>query len=65
MIQEVYMDHGEINLSGAKLLANALKSKKMLKICDLNGNQFGEDGCEELKEIFGGIGVKNVLQSLR
>jgi ribosomal protein S11 len=35
------MDHGEINLSGAKLLANSLKNKKMLKICDLNGNQFG------------------------
>lgn len=59
------MDHGEINLSGAKQLANALKNKKMLKICDLNGNQFGEEGCEELKDIFGGMGIKQVLQTLR
>ena len=57
------MDHGEINLSGAKQLVNALKTKKHLKICDLNGNQFGEDGCQELKEMFGN--AKNVLQSLR
>lgn len=59
------MDHGEINLNGAKQLANALKSKKFLKICDLNGNQFGEEGCDELKEIFSSLGVKGVLQSLR
>ncbi len=58
------MDHGEINLSGAKLLANSLKNKKMLKICDLNGNQFGEEGCQELKDIFSGLGEK-VLLSLR
>lgn len=56
------MDHGEINLSGAKQLVNALKNKKFLKICDLNGNQFGEEGCEELREMFGS---KGVLQSLR
>lgn len=59
------MDHGEINLSGAKQLANALKNKKMLKICDFNGNQFGEEGCQELKDIFGDMGIKQVLQSLR
>jgi hypothetical protein len=58
------MDHGEINLSGAKQLANSLKNKKMLIICDLNGNQFGEEGCQELKDIFSGLGRK-VLQSLR
>ena len=57
------MDHGEINLSGAKQLANSLQSKKNLKTCDLNGNQFGDDGCEELKEIFSDL--ENVLQSLR
>ena len=58
------MDHGEINLSGAKQLANSLKNKKMLTICDLNGNQFGEEGCQELKDIFSGLDRK-VLQSLR
>lgn len=63
-LREVYMDHGEINLNGAKQLANALKSKKHLKICDLNGNQFGEEGCDELKKIFCSMGVKDVLQSL-
>ncbi len=57
------MDHGEINLRGAKLLANSLKTKKNLKTCDLNGNQFGTLGCEELKEIF--KNMENVLQSLR
>lgn len=57
------MDHGEINLSGAKLLVNSLKSKKYLKILDLNGNQFGEEGCDELKDLFGN--TKSVLQSLR
>lgn len=59
------MDHGEINLSGAKQLANALKTKKVLKICDLNGNQFGEEGCKELKKIFSGMEVQSILQSLR
>lgn len=59
------MDHGEINLSGAKQLVNALKNKKMLQIFDLNGNQFGKDGCQELKDIYSGIGKRNVLQSLR
>lgn len=59
------MDHGEINLSGAKQLARALLNKKQLKVCDLNGNQFGEDGCEELKEIFSGMAIEKVLQSLR
>lgn len=62
-LKEVYMDHGEINLSGAKQLANSLKNKKMLTICDLNGNQFGEEGCQELKDIFSGLDRK-VLQSL-
>jgi len=57
------MDHGEINLSGAKLLVISLKSKKYLKILDLNGNQFGEEGCDELKDLFGN--TKSVLQSLR
>ncbi|EFX86541.1 hypothetical protein DAPPUDRAFT_307848 [Daphnia pulex] len=60
-LKEVYMDHGEINLSGAKLLANSLKNKKMLKICDLNGNQLGEEGCQELKDIFSGLGEKVLL----
>lgn len=59
------MNHGEINLPGAKQLANSLKNKKMLTICDLNGNQFGEDGCQELKNIFNPFGDKKVLQSLR
>nr|CAH0100224.1 unnamed protein product [Daphnia galeata] len=62
-LKEVYMDHGEINLSGAKQLANSLKNKKMLTVCDLNGNQFGEEGCQELKDIFSGLDRK-VLQSL-
>lgn len=57
------MDHGEINLSGAKLLANSLKTKESLKTCDFNGNQFGEEGCDELKDIF--RDKENVLQSLR
>lgn len=57
------MDHGEINLSGAKQLAHSLKTKRSLKTCDLNGNQFGEDGCEELKEIFSE--KEDVLKSLR
>lgn len=63
-LKEVYMNHGEINLPGAKQLANSLKNKKMLTICDLNGNQFGEDGCQELKNIFNPFGDKKVLQSL-
>lgn len=59
------MDHGEINLSGAKQLANALKNKNLLQIFDLNGNQFGEDGCQEIKDICSAIGTGKVLQSLR
>lgn len=59
------MDHGEINLSGAKQLANAMKNKTGLKVLDLNGNQFGEEGCDELKELVTKLAAKNVLQSLR
>ena len=64
-LQEVFMDHGEINLSGAKMLANTFKNKPLLKILDLNGNQFGEDGCDELKELLEKLGFKGALQSLR
>jgi len=63
-LTEVYMDHGEIHLSAAKLLINSMKSKKHLKVLDLNGNQFGEDGCDELKELLTGVGIKDALASL-
>ena len=59
------MDHGEIHLNAALLLINSLKSKTNLKVLDLNGNQFGEDGCTEVKGILTGAGKKSVLQSLR
>jgi len=63
-LKEVYMDHGEIHLNAALLLINSLKSKTNLKVLDLNGNQFGEDGCTEVKGILTGAGKKSVLQSL-
>ena len=59
------MDHGEINLSSAKLVAHSLKNKSMLKVVDFNGNQFGEEGCDELKDLFVELKIKDTLQSLR
>jgi len=63
-LKEVYMDHGEIHLNAALLLVNSLKSKTNLKVLDLNGNQFGEDGCTEVKQLLSSAGKKDILQTM-
>merc|ERR1719204_2868870 len=52
MLREIILSFNEIRKEGAMKIARVAKSLSALFKLDLNGNQIGEDGCEEIKSVF-------------
>jgi len=50
-LKELNLSFGEIRLPGGLKVCECMQSKENLKLLDLNGNQFGEDGCDDIQKL--------------
>ena len=56
-LKEVILSFNEVNLNAGIDIAKILVNKKdTLKLLDLNGNKFGEDGKLEIQNVLAPIG---------
>nr|XP_039249558.1 ran GTPase-activating protein 1-like [Styela clava] len=55
---------GEIQLEGAISICNGVAEKEHLELLDLNGNQFGDDGVDEVQDLAKELGYLKALGSL-
>ncbi|CAG5121351.1 unnamed protein product [Candidula unifasciata] len=63
-LQELILSGNEITKEGAINIVESLENKKNLRKLDLNANNFGDDGCEDIKALVEGLGNGDVLGSL-
>ncbi|KAH9489033.1 Ran GTPase-activating protein 1 [Bulinus truncatus] len=63
-LQELILSGNEISKDGAVDVVESLEEKPTLKKLDLDANNFGEDGCEDVKSLVESLGFKDVLGSL-
>uniref|UniRef100_A0A0A1X3E5 Ran GTPase-activating protein n=1 Tax=Zeugodacus cucurbitae TaxID=28588 RepID=A0A0A1X3E5_ZEUCU len=63
-LEVVDLGFNEIGADGGVVLAEALQNKKNLKRLNLDGNQFGYEGRERIREIIGSSANPNALESL-
>ncbi|XP_066489794.1 ran GTPase-activating protein 1 isoform X2 [Tiliqua scincoides] len=63
-LKELNLSFCEIKRDAAFIIAEAVEDKRDLEKLDLNGNCFGEEGCEQLQEILEGLNMAEVLASL-
>ncbi|KAJ1525349.1 hypothetical protein ONE63_010167 [Megalurothrips usitatus] len=63
-LEEVYLSCNEIGLLGGMAIVNALANKKNLKKIDLDGNQFGDDGCEQIQDVLKKAGHQEKILTL-
>ncbi|KAK3918721.1 Ran GTPase-activating protein 1 [Frankliniella fusca] len=63
-LEEVYLSCNEIGLVGGLAIISALTNKKKLKKVDLDGNQFGDDGCEQIQSVLISAGHQEEVLSL-
>ncbi|XP_020643523.3 ran GTPase-activating protein 1 [Pogona vitticeps] len=63
-LKELNLSFCEIKRDAALVIAEATEDKSELEKLDLNGNCFGEEGCEQLQEILEGFNMAQVLGSL-
>ncbi|KAK8734106.1 hypothetical protein OTU49_006018 [Cherax quadricarinatus] len=63
-LRELYLDSNEIGIEGGLAIADAMINKKNLKTLNLDGNQFGEEGRENLVYILQEIGCLDALATL-
>lgn len=59
------MEHNEINIQGGMEISRAMQNKASLLTLNLNGNNFGEDGIEKIKQNLSKSGRGDALQSFR
>ncbi|PIN88308.1 hypothetical protein AB205_0145000, partial [Aquarana catesbeiana] len=64
-LKELNLSFCEIKRDAALTLAESVEDKSELERLDLNGNNFGEEGCEHIQEILDGFNMASVLGSLR
>ncbi|XP_059881712.1 ran GTPase-activating protein 1 isoform X1 [Delphinus delphis] len=64
-LKELNLSFGEIKRDAALSVAEAVADKVELEKLDLNGNNLGEEGCEQLQEVLDGFNMAKVLASLR
>nr|AAH54654.1 Ran GTPase activating protein 1 [Danio rerio] len=64
LLRELNLSFGEICEAAAMVVAKAVQGKADLEKLDLNGNCFGEDGCEALKEAMEKMNMEDLLCSL-
>ncbi|XP_016091920.1 ran GTPase-activating protein 1-like isoform X2 [Sinocyclocheilus grahami] len=62
--KELNLSFGEICEAAAVVVAKAVQGKADLEKLDLNGNCFGEDGCEALRDVMESMNMKDLLSSL-
>ncbi|XP_016091916.1 ran GTPase-activating protein 1-like isoform X1 [Sinocyclocheilus grahami] len=63
-LRELNLSFGEICEAAAVVVAKAVQGKADLEKLDLNGNCFGEDGCEALRDVMESMNMKDLLSSL-
>uniref|UniRef100_A0A8C2F3S9 Ran GTPase-activating protein 1 n=1 Tax=Cyprinus carpio TaxID=7962 RepID=A0A8C2F3S9_CYPCA len=63
-LRELNLSFGEICEAAAVVVAKAVQSKTDLEKLDLNGNCFGEDGCEALRDVMESMNMEDLLGSL-
>ena len=63
-LQQLILSFGEIQLEGGLSICEALSDKDTLEKVDLNGNHFGDDGVEELKDLANEKKWSEILGSL-
>ena len=63
-LKQLILSFGEVELEGGLRVCEAVAKKEGLELVDLNGNQFGEDGVDELKDLSREFHCSDVLASL-
>ncbi|XP_026690179.2 ran GTPase-activating protein 1-like [Ciona intestinalis] len=63
-LKELLLSFGEIQLEGGIAICTGLENKEFLQKLDLNGNKFGEEGVDEVKDRVNDFCCKNALTSL-
>lgn len=63
-LKELNLSFCEIKRDAALIIAEAIEDKRDLEKLDLNGNCFGDEGCEQLQEILESFNMADVLASL-
>ncbi|XP_016401649.1 ran GTPase-activating protein 1b isoform X2 [Sinocyclocheilus rhinocerous] len=63
-LRELNLSFGEICEAAAVVVAKAVRGKADLEKLDLNGNCFGEEGCEALREVMESVNMEDLLGSL-
>ncbi|KAF8778818.1 ran GTPase-activating protein 1-like [Argiope bruennichi] len=63
-IRNINLGFNEIDITGGEAIVGALAHKESLETIILNGNNFGEDGCQFIKDKMGELGKLEVLGSL-
>ncbi|XP_016346435.1 ran GTPase-activating protein 1b isoform X1 [Sinocyclocheilus anshuiensis] len=63
-LRELNLSFGEICEAAAVVVAKAVQGKADLEKLDLNGNCFGEDGCEALRDMMESMNMEDLLGSL-
>lgn len=57
-LEELTLGHNEIRLKGGLQLVEAMANKNKLKVLNLNGNQFGEEGRKQIENEIKQIGTE-------
>ena len=63
-LEQLILSFGEIQLEGGLRICEALSGKQSLVKLDINGNQFGEDGVDEIKDLADENQWEDVLETL-
>ncbi|GBM72054.1 Ran GTPase-activating protein 1 [Araneus ventricosus] len=63
-IRNINLGFNEIDITGGLAIADAVEHKENLETLILNGNNFGEGGCEEIKDRMKELGKLKYLGSL-
>ena len=50
-LRQLILSFGEVQLDGAIRVCEGIAGKEMLELVDLNGNQFGPDGVDEITDM--------------
>ncbi|XP_012670115.2 ran GTPase-activating protein 1b [Clupea harengus] len=64
IVKELNLSFGELSEAAALVVARCVKDKTHLEKLDLNGNCFGEEGCEAVKEAVESMNMADMLGSL-
>ncbi|XP_062382472.1 ran GTPase-activating protein 1b [Sardina pilchardus] len=64
ILKELNLSFGELSEAAALVVARCVKDKTQLEKLDLNGNCFGEEGCEAVREAMESINMVDMLGSL-